>query len=473
MLAPTRLPVAIALASLIVLSLLPASGCGATGGTSAAAPAASIGLNTPYSAAPLAQSIAASNSSPVQSSYFGMHIHHLADPGLAPAQQTPFPPFSFSTLRLWDNVGWSNLEPQRDTYNWTRMDNTIAKASAKGVSDFIFTFGYVPQWASSNPTDSNCANLGSCDPPVDLADLDNFANQLVQRYCGVVKYYETWNEPSASNFWSGTDAQLLAITQHIYSAVKDPANCGCANGQCAPGGGENPNKVLLPPINATTSPSAKQWLTDWLNYVGSPYPYADIAAFHGYGFTDNPEQIGNGVSFMQGLMQQYGLGSAELWDTEGSWGQASSLQQPEDQASWLIRFQIMQTLAGVSRFTWYAYDNCQWGTLFDRAACPATNGVPGVREPATAFATVQQWLTGAALQGCNGYTDGTWLCQFTRSNGYLAWAAWNSNGNSITLDASALPGMTQFRDWKNQKTAITGSIPVGSMPILIENQSAF
>jgi hypothetical protein len=399
-----------------------------------------------------------------------MHVTNLANPSLSPAQQTPFPSFPFSTLRLWDNVGWNSLEPQRDTYNWTRMDGTIQKASANGVSDFIFTFGYVPQWASSNPSDP-CSGTypGACDAPSNLADLDNFANTLVQRYCGGVKYYETWNEPSGSQFWAGTNEQFLAVTQHIYAAVKSPANCGCTNGTCSPGGGANPNKVLLPSISNPTSSNVQQWLQGWLSYVGNPYPYADIAAFHGYGYGTDPEDIHNGVDYMRSTLSQFGLGSVELWNTEASWSPTSGLTQDE-QASWVMRYQIVQAFSGVSRFMWYAYDNCTWGTLWGSPACDQTGDPAGTHEPAVAYATVQQWLTGATLQSCEEYADGTWLCELTRSGGYVAWAVWNSKGTTITLNASSMPGLVQYRDWQNQKTVIANSVEIGGMPILLENE---
>ena len=120
-------------------------------------------------------------------------------------------------------------------------------------------------------------------PPPDMNAFDNFATQLVQRYCGTVKYYEPWNEPDNPQFWDGTDAQLLTIARHTYQIAKDPANCGCTNGVCSPNGGVNPNQVLLPPISGL-GPGSIAWLNSYLASAGTSYPYADIAAFHGYQF---------------------------------------------------------------------------------------------------------------------------------------------------------------------------------------------
>jgi hypothetical protein len=429
--------------------------------------------NVIYTGSSVAQTLTASAASPLAAQYFGMHIHHLADPTLKQSQLSPFPSFPVSTLRLWDSVGWSDIEPLRDRYNWTRMDAVISKAKKNGVGDFIFTFGYVPRWASSNPSDP-CGGWapGHCDAPANLVDLDEFANKLVQRYCGVVNYYESWNEPSLSEYWNGSNQELLAITKHIYAAVKNPANCGCSKNSCKPGGGANPNKVLLPSINSPASSGAMLWLQNWLSYAGNPYPYADIAAFHGYGYGADPEMIESGVGAMKSTLAGFGLGSAELWNTEASWGNGS-LPTGDQQASWVIRYHIVQAFAGVARFTWYAYDNCQWGTLWNSPLCTQTSASSGATEASVAYATVQKWLTGATLGSCSEYADGTWLCELTRANGYAAFAAWNSNGDQVTLQSSSLPGLVQYRDWQNQTHAITDRVELGAMPVLLENASAF
>jgi polysaccharide biosynthesis protein PslG len=453
---------------LLVCVMFAMTSCGSYLQSSAALPASlPPGTVLSYQTSPVSLAITSAGQSPIANQYFGMHIHNLANPALSAAQQTPFPNFPFATMRLWDNVAWISIEPQRGVYNWTRMDDTIQKASANGVSDFIFTFGYVPTWASSDPSNTSCVYAGSCVSPANLSDLDDFTNTLVRRYCGVVRYYETWNEPNGSSFWQGTNEQLLSIAQHVYKSVKDPANCGCTNGSCQPGGGANPNKVLFPPIS---SPGSTQWLQSWLSYVGNPYPYADIVAFHGYGYTTNPEDIYTGAEHMRSTLAQYGLGEAEIWNTEASWGDVAPSTQ--GQVSWLIRYHVVQTLSGVSRFTWYAYDNCAWGTLYGGSTCTQTSDAPGPHNASTAYATVEQWLTGATPQACESHEDGTWLCAFTRPGGYVGWIVWNNSGRQVALPTISAPELVQYRDWENQVHLFTSSVTIGSVPILLENKNA-
>jgi polysaccharide biosynthesis protein PslG len=412
---------------------------------------------------------------PIAATYFGLHIYNLAAVNpTQPGSLTPFPPFSFRTFRLWDVTPWAEIESSPGFFNWAKLDGTIKTATANGVTDFVFTFGHVPPWASSNPG-GTCisATAGSCYPPAKIADFDSFATHLVQRYCGVIQYYETWNEPSIRDFWAGTNAQLLTLTQHLYRIVKDPANCGCAHRLCSPGGGENPNKILLPSINTAAQSYAQQWLKQWLVFVGNPYPYADIATFHGYGYTADPEDIYQGVAFMRATLAQFGLGKAELWNTEASWSPLHTPATQTWQASWLMRYQIIQAAAGVSRFIWYAYDNCSWGTLWGPACGATPDSWTGIRAPGTAYSVVEEWLTGASVQYCEAHADGLWACRLTRSNGYVAWAVWNGRDVTVNLHVPAGWGLAQYRDWQNHKQPLGANVSVGQMPVLLENKDGF
>ncbi len=338
----------------------------------------------PYSASPLANTIIPpNNSTPISDAFFGMTIHRLvpnpASPNLPVA---PFPAFPIHTFRLWDVVNWSTLEPAPGQFNWSTMDGTIAVARQNNVRDFLFTLGDVPTWASTNPSDTcgwpNAPPNGACDAP-DPAALHDFLAHVVQRYCGVVEFYESWNEPNLTPFWSGTDAQLLQISADLYQIAKDPANCGCTNGSCSPGGGLNPNQVLLPSINSINS-TTLAWLDNYLAAAGPTYPYADIASFHGYGATQ-PEDIVSSVAQFRQILAKHGLSQLDLWDTEASWGQTLPNDQ-QSEAAWLLRFHVAQLASGVSRFIWYAYDNCAWGTLYGPAcANNSSDNWRGVRQP--------------------------------------------------------------------------------------------
>jgi hypothetical protein len=407
--------------------------------------------------------------SPLTRSFFGMTVQHL-DAASDAAGATPFPSVDVSTLRFWDVSYWANLEPAEGVYTWSEMDSIVAEAKLNGANDFVFTFGHVPQWAATNPSDS-CTDgegIATCTPPkVDA--FDSFATKVVQRYCGKVQYYETWNEPNLAYFWDGTNSQLLQLASHLYSIAKDPANCGCANGICAPNGGVNPNKVLMPTISNLSS-AAQAWLDSYLGSVGGNYPYADIASFHGYGETA-PESLIGDLAFFKKILAKYGLAKADLWDTEASWGEETAAVN-QTQAAWLMRFHIVHAATGISRFIWYAYDSCQWGTLWAQNNCTPSGAVAGTSSgltlPGQAYGVIQSWLTGATLDSCQQYKDGLWACQMTMPENSTALLLWSTAANPITVTMPANSSLTTYRNWMNRQSSLPVKLPVDSTPVLLE-----
>jgi hypothetical protein len=296
--------------------------------------------------------------------------------------------------------------------------------------------------------------------------FDDFVTHLVQRYCGTIKYYETWNEPNDPFFWSGTNAQLLMVAQHLYQVAKDPANCGCANGMCSPGGGANPNQVLMPPVSRITS-SNLSWLDSYLGSAGAQYTYADIAAFHGYGAT-NPEEIVTQVQSLQQTLATHGLSNLQLWNTEADWGPIDPVGQ--QQASWLMRYHVALATTGVSRFVWFAYDSCSWGTLWE-GYCPNPQmPIETVTAGGKAYAVIESWLSGANLPTCQEYENGLWACELQRSGAYEAWMLWSSTGTQISVPIPQGSGLTVYRDWQNYVNTLPTELNVDQMPVLLENR---
>jgi hypothetical protein len=445
-----------------------------------------------YTGSPVTSTFVPPNpSTAISSDLFGMTILYATNPNDATSVTgaTPFPSFPIYTLRLWGVAYWLTLEPSSGVYDWTAMDGTINLGKQNNVKDFIYTFGLVPQWASSNPSDP-CDNTwvpaGSCDPPADMSEFDAFATKVVQRYCGVVKYYEPWNEPNNPDFWSGTNTQLLTIAQHVYQIAKDPDNCGCTNGVCTPGGGTNPNQVLLPPITGIYAGSEWNqltWLSSYLASAGTNYPYADIVAFHGYvplwnteGIKyQSPEALASVMPAFKELLDQHGLSNLPLWNTEGSFENDSALTS-QSQASFVVRYYVVQSALGVSRSLWYAYDLCTWGTLWSSPFCPsnASPGPVGELTPAgQTYSMAENWLTGANLTHCTQYQNGLWACELQRSEGYDAWILWSATGANISVPVPGSFGLTVYRDSQNNVNALPSQLTVNEMPVVLENHDVW
>jgi hypothetical protein len=369
--------------------------------------------------------------SPVSADYFGMHLQCVTVSWCSTGT-VPYPTgMKFSSIRLWDSAYWGSIEPGRDVYNWGELDSLIGAATANGVSDFIFTFGNPPTWAL-NP-----------DGSVNQGDADEFLTTLVRRECGTIQYYETWNEANLPSSWTGTQTQLITLAQHFYQIVR--ANCPAA-------------KVLTPSVNTLTYADSRMWLQWWLQQ-GIPY---DIIAFHGY---TQPEAIQDDMRWLRGIV---GL-SVEVWDTEGSWGKEGTLTEAQE-ANWLMRAYIMQAASGVSRFYWYAYGSCSWGSLYGPSCGASPDHQQGMREAGIAYGTVSKWLLGATIGACSSDDEQTWSCTLTRPNGYEGVILWNmSSSMKVQIPAKSF---VQYRDWQNTENPLGTKVNVSPVPILIENKNA-
>lgn len=134
-----------------------------------------------------------------------------------------------------------------------------------------------------------------------------------------------------------------------------------------------------------------------------------------------------------------------------------------------MRFHVAQAASGVSRFVWYAYDNCAWGTLWGPACQYSSDNWQGIRLPGQAYATVEGWMVGAILDHCEHYQDGLWACQLQRPGGYHGWILWDSTGTGRSVSLRNELSLTQYRDWQNKVSIVPQQITIDQMPVLVEN----
>jgi len=388
----------------------------------------------------------------------------------------PFPSAAqggqFGTFRFWDTVSWASIEPSDGQYNWTVLDELKADLQSNGVNDMIFTFGYVPAWASTNAI-ASCTPVpaGECSPPTDSA-WTSFVTQVVKHNCGVITYYELWNEANLSYFYNGTPSELVHLASLAYPIIHSTANCSV--------GGTDPNQVLMPSINDLSSGSIA-WLNSYLAAGGGKY--ADIGAFHGYGLsTTTPgyvldSQLVTWVANYKAALANYNL-NLPIWNTEYSWGQTdnfpiSTLGETARQG-FIAQTMLLFAASGVSRNLWYMYDASDWGTMYgpNHGKSPNTDTDSGPRITATAYGSIQTWMIGATLSGCT-LSGNTWVCGLTRSSpvGYSAQAVWSQTGSGTYTVPS---GATVYRDLNGNLNAISGTtVGITNLPILLENTDTF
>ena len=395
----------------------------------------------------------------VPATLFSMTTHSRMD----------WPSVTTSAIRLWDtNTYWGDMNPAADVYDFTTFDKWLSTAQANGA-DVIYTFGQIPNWASSSPSMVCGSNanvpLGSCAPPDDLNNdgtgtnkhWKDFVTAVVTHANGQIKYWEIWNEPTVPDYWQGNNSQLLRMAQDAYGIIKSI----------------QPSALVTTPTPSTGIKGVANWMGPYLALGGGQY--ADIMTFHGYSWKDTPglwpvpEDIVPLVENLKAVLVAYGQDQKPLWCTEGSWGNTSGngFSDPDLHAAFVARHYLLQESEGVLRYYWYAWDN-QDG-LWD-------HNTGRINDSGTAYQEVQNWIVGATPSDQCTAVGTLWTCSYTRSGGFQAQAMWDtsqscSNGSCTTLSIPVGSQYLSYLDLAGQSHTIkNSSVPVGAKPIFIQNQ---
>jgi hypothetical protein len=341
----------------------------------------------------------------------------------------------------------------------------------------LYTFGRVPQWASSSPYESGCGDgPGQCAPPNDVnpdgtgtdQHFKDFVTALAAHNAASsyphIKYWEIWNEPYNAPSWTGTIAQMVRMAQDATAILK----------------AADPNAVVFVPSVCIEGMKGQKWLDAYLAAGGSKY--ADMVAFHGYvqkrGLPLQPENIVGYIATARGILKKYGLQGKPMWDTEISWGVPTVSNPPyndeNERMGFVARMAMLQQSSGIARFFWYQWNNNVVGTMW--IPNPNVPSAPGtLLKTGVAYGQVQNWLVGATLSSPCSANGTVWTCSYTRSGGYVAQAVWDTaqscaNGKCTTSSYKVGTQYSQYRTLDGTKVTISGSsVPIGYKPILLEN----
>ena len=407
----------------------------------------------------------------VSNNYFGMHMHG----GVISHQ--PWPVVSFGTVSLWDaSVSWGDINTSNGVYDFSNLDKWMTDAKAHN-DQVVYTFGRVPQWASSIPYESGCATgPGTCAPPNDVNADGTGSDQHFKSFVTAlaahnkasttahITYWELWNEPYNAPSWVGSIPQIVRMVGDATAILK----------------AADPNAVVLVPSVCIEGTKALKWLDAYLAAGGNKY--ADMVAFHGYvqkrGMPLHAENVLGYITAMRAVLAKYGLQGKAIWDTEYSWGRpdvSSPTFYDEDmRAGFVGQSYLLQQSAGVGRLLWYQWNNPEFGTMW--TPNPNVPSAPGtVLKPGVAFGQVQNWIVGASPSSQCSANGTVWTCSYTRSGGYSGLAVWDTaqscaNGSCTTSSFKIGSQYVQYRTLDGTTVKVTGSsVPVGYKPILIEN----
>jgi hypothetical protein len=449
-------------------------------------------------------------------SFFGMHFK-------GPQSATPLP---YGRCRIWGVRGafWPDIEPSPGVYNFATLDATLAAAKKSGVNDgCVFTFGLVPPWASSNPSDNTCEALagttGSCWPPTDLNFDGSGTDQMVvdairniaahvnnptylQTHAHI-KYWEPFNEPYRSSTISGTVcltthrcsfngsyAQLVRIAEDMRCVIKGK---GSVNGVPCTRTAIDPGAMIMTPsgqvyfqvngqlvvanfLQCNQSPRSGSGCTTG----GRGSAAVDVVNFHCYVWSGNADDVVGYIQASRALLAPVDAAKPFFCD-EGSWATNDTIPDPDLQAAFVPRWFLGILSQGVSTAMWYSWDDQFWGTFWNpygKNGCTQTGGC--LTAAGVAYNQTHYWLAGATLQGCQT-SNGTTLCNITRPNGYTAVIVWSTprltdctTQISKQVCGSTLytvpPGYFHKRDLGGNWQVARSMEYVGAKPILFENR---
>ena len=373
----------------------------------------------------------------VSNQFFGMHT-------LSPSRHWPTVPFGGIRPA---GVTWGALEPGKEQYDWSGLDFWLKQTESHGVQ-FDYVFLNVPPWTSTHPDEACAGKRVGCAAPPNLDDWDKFVRALVTRYKGRIASYEMWNEPNASGYWSGNPKQMAELAGRAYAIIKsiDPSAI-----------------VTTPAASSTGWPMAHDaWMDQYLAAGGGKY--ADVIAWHGYsGRNDRPalppEELPEQIRALRAVLEKYHLGQMPIWNTEGGWGKNDQLPDENAQASFLMRWYLLQFTNGVARAYWYQWDNPNWGTLWREGA--------GITPAAAAYQQVHDWISGTtAASPCRPRKSSKiWTCDLQKGD-VLYRAAWSTAGEEPFPDINTVDS---YVDSLGGKHAANGNpVMVGLQPMLFK-----
>jgi len=373
----------------------------------------------------------------IPSSYFGLHIHHLAYP-----VPTPWPNMPVPEWRLWDaDVTWADVEPGKGQWRFEKLDSYVSLAQQHGTG-ILLTLGGSPRWASARPNVRSNYTPGFTGEPANIDDWRTFVKTVTLRYKGRIQAYEIWNEPNLQDYWSGTTEQMLALTKEASLIIRSV----------------DPKAIVVSP--SATADYGIPWLAAFLTKGGGQY--VDVIGFHFYvnPHTLLPEEMLPVIQGVHEVLADNGLANKPVWNTESGWLKPAKFDSDELAAAFLARAFILSWAAGIQRFYWYGWDN-QYMAIITYKESERT-----ITPAGSAYKIMEQWLVGARMQSCTSTSDHTWTCQLNRSR-KKEWIVWNSQGNHKFDVPRAWSVASATRLLQDSHPLKEASVDVGPVPVLL------
>jgi len=227
------------------------------------------------------------------------------DPSVQLQQLEQMKSMGMNTVRV--DADWSIGEPSQGSFDWSALDRVMASVQQAGMTADLIIDG-CPPWAAV------AGASGQFGQPASPSQFGAWAAAVAARYGSLgADYFEIWNEPNISQFWSPTPnpAAYTADLVAAYAAIKATA----------------PSSVV---ISAGLSPAANTSSSfDPVTFFGDMYADGAQGSFdavgdHPYTFPADPDTDSQGAwgemdqttPSLRSLMIAHGDDAKKIWITE-------------------------------------------------------------------------------------------------------------------------------------------------------------
>ena len=342
---------------------------------------------------------------------FGMNVKPVAS----------MPTVQFGTMRLWDGYGWANIEPQRDVFNWKRLDDAVT-AGRNADARVMLNLALTPDWAATT-VGSSVYETGAS-PPKDINDWYAYIDAVSKRYAGRIAAYQVWNEANLNTFWRGTVDQMADMTKRAYEIIK-------AN---------DPNAIVVAPSTTIRLTEAfGDFYPKFLAALKARGWPLDVLSVHSYPpSTGKSKERDAGLALLRVIMRNAGVPNTPVWETEINFGLAGPGTKyphvsytPEEQQTLLVRAYLDSLRNALATTDWFEWQEGE-SSLLGVQMYPGTAAV-------SAWKAMTGALVGSVYNGCgdgqNANSSSVTTCNFTDAHGSFT-VMWSDNGpQTVTIDA--------------------------------------
>ena len=206
-------------------------------------------------------------------------------------------------------------EPYRSA--WDKYDRIVSLSHDYSV-ELLARLDDPPDWAYAESADGPVYHKG---PPDDFADYGAYVAAVGERYCGLVRYYQLWNEPNIYPEWGEADVDPAGYAE-LLRVGAEALRAAC------------PDAVVVSAAMAqTTEPGGKNM--DDLNYLRALYDAGwqdsfDVLAVQAFGLWTGPTDRRvhpsltnfNRLLLARDIMVENGDAEKAMWISEMGWNSA-------------------------------------------------------------------------------------------------------------------------------------------------------